>query len=306
MLENVAERTAGPVGPAADVMGKVKALAEAAKLKSVVLLTFVGFAGGVYAAAGDLRNPALWLGTLAVAIGSMGTNGITGFIDRRMDAIMARTKSRPVPEGRLTPRESLIFGLVMVAVSLLPALATGHPWSLFWLLFGILDTTLIYNGWSKPRTPWNVVLGSPAGGATIMVVTSAVTGQALGLVPFTLAALVVAWTPVHIWSLAILHVDDYRAADVPMLPVVYGVDRAARCAAASSLFLCGFGLVLPIIARFNPAGLVISLILPIPVVVYSLIVGHQPDPRKAYALFKLSSPYLAAVFLLLIWQALLR
>lgn len=303
MLENLAERTATPLGPTTDILGKVRALAEAAKFKSVVLLTFVGFSGGVYAAAGNLRDPALWLGTLAVAVGAMGTNGITGFIDRRMDAIMARTKNRPVPEGRLTPRESLVFGLAMTALSLVPALATGHLWSLFWLLFGILDTTVVYSGWSKPRTPWNVILGSPAGGATIMVVTSAVTGQALGLVPFTLAALVVAWTPIHIWSLAILHVDDYRAAGVPMLPVVYGVDGAARCAAASSLFLCAFGLVLPLIAGFNRAGLVVSLILPIPVVIYSLIVGHRPDPRRAYVLFKLSSPYLAAVFLMLIWQA---
>ncbi len=305
-IESIAEKIQGSPEPGAAALAKIKAYAEAAKIKSVILLTLVGFAGGFFVAGGDLANPALWLGTLAVAVGSMGTNGITGFIDRRMDAIMNRTKGRPVPEGRLRPIESLAFGIALAAVSVAIAAWTGRFWSVFWLLFGIFDTTVIYNGWSKPRTPWNVVLGSPAGGATIMVVTAAVTGKPLDLLPVMLAALVVAWTPVHIWSLAILHVEDYRAAGVPMLPVVYGVDSAARCAAASSLFLCGFGLVLPLVAGFNPAGWIVSLILPIPVVAYSLLVGHRPDPRRAYTLFKISSPYLAVVFLVLIWQAAVR
>ncbi len=306
MLEELVPQTPARPARALDAVEKAKAFAEAAKFKSAVLLTFVGFSTGVHAAAGRLTDPNLWLGTLAVALGSMGTNAITGFIDRRMDAAMERTRDRPVPQGRLTPLESLVFGIVLCLVSVGVALVTRRSWSVFWLLFGILDTVLIYNGWSKPRTPWNVVLGSPAGGATVMVVASAVTGRPMDWVSLLLAALIVAWTPVHIWSLAILHVEDYRRAGVPMLPVIYGVDSAARCASASSLFLSALGLVLPLVARFNPAGLIVSLILPVPVVIFSFIVGSRPTPARAYVLFKLSSPYLAAVFLLVIWQTMVR
>jgi len=306
MLDDLVTAVQLPPARTLDAWDKLRALAEAAKFKSVALLTFVGWAGGVHAAAGRLGDYRLWLGTLAVALGSMGTNGVTGFIDRRMDAVMERTRSRPVPQGRLTPLESLGFGLILCLLSLLVAALTGHPWSIFWLLFGILDTAVIYNGWSKPRTPWNVILGSPAGGATVMVAASAVTGRPYDLVSLLLAALIVAWTPVHIWSLAILHVDDYRCAGVPMLPVVHGVETTARCAAASSLFLCGLGLALPLIAGFSPAGLFLSLVLPLPVVIYSFFVGSRPTPNRAYILFKLSSPYLAGVFLLVIWQAVIR
>ncbi|MDI6894781.1 MAG: UbiA family prenyltransferase [Bacillota bacterium] len=298
-------------GDAAAVAGRIRrtgravAMVETTKLRSVALLTLVGLAAGIYAlfaeVPGTTRAAASWrllLGTLAVLAGSMGTNAITGYVDRRMDAIMSRTRHRPVPSGRLAPRESLGLGLALVAAATGLTLLTRHPWSTFWLVFGVVDVALIYNGWSKPRTPWNVVLGSPGGGAPVMVAASAVTGAAASVPSLLLAALVVAWTPIHVWSLTIRYVDDYRRAEVPMLPVIIGVEKAARCVGWSALVLCVLASALSGVMRFGRGASLTLAVLQAPILVMSVLVTLRPTADRAWLLFKLSSPYLAALFLL--------
>jgi protoheme IX farnesyltransferase len=293
---------------------------ETTKFRSVVLLTLGAVVGGTTGlaettsiGAGDLSPETLsfaWArlawATLAVGLGCMGANAITGYIDRRMDAVMERTKRRPLPSGRLRPVESLHLGVGLAAASLIVAGTTTNVWAFSWLLFGLVDSAIVYNRLTKPRTPLNVILGSPAGGAPVMVGAAAVTGRPVELVPFLVAALIVAWTPIHIWSLTIRHVDDYRRAGVPMLPVVVGVSTAARCVGLASLALCGLATVLALTAHFSRPALAMALGLQIPIVLESLAVMRSPTPSRARLLFKLSSPYLAAIFLLVIWQSLAR
>ena len=303
---------------------RVVAFVETTKFRSVVLLslgTVVGGAAGLAAlsegaasqgGAASFLDPALraaalvrlgWA-VLATALGCMGANAITGYIDRVMDGVMDRTRHRPVPTGRLRPADSLWFGLALAAAACALAAATTNAWAVGWLLFGLLDSTVVYNSLTKPRTSLNVILGSPAGGAPVMVGAAAVSGEPFALVPFLVAALVVAWTPVHIWSLAIRHVDDYRKAGVPMLPVTLGVPAAARCVGGASLALCGVAAALAVVARFSPAALVLTLALQVPILAESLAVMRKPTPERARRLFKFSSPYLAAVFVIVIWQSL--
>ncbi len=301
------QATAGRAVPAA----RWVALVETTKPRSVVLLGFVGLAAGVWAVSASRRAvlpvalPAggaaapfrLALGVLAVVLGSMGTNSITGYIDRAMDALMLRTRHRPVPTGRLAPEESLRFGLLLVCCALGIAALTGSPWSVLWLLFGVVDVAVVYNWLSKPRTPWSVVLGSPAGGAPVLVVCSAITGLALQPVPALLAALVTVWTPIHVWSLAIRHVDDYRAARVPTLPAVIGVKQAARCLAWTTLALCALALVLPLALELGSVRTWIVIGCQVPLLVLSVATAVRPDAARSWSLFKLSSPYLALLFL---------
>jgi len=309
---------------------RVKAYAETTKFRSVVLLatgTVVGGAVGLgslvgtspafsvgpglgflagpllEAALAAARSRVLWA-VLAAVLGCAGANAVTGYIDRRMDAVMERTRHRPLPTGRLEPWESLWFGLALIGAAAAVAALKTNLWTLAWLAFGVLDSTAVYNGLTKPRTPLNVILGSPAGGAPVMMGAAAATGGALDPVALLVAALVVAWTPVHIWSLAIRHVDDYRRAGVPMLPVVVGVPKAARCVGWSSLALCATAVALALVARFSSAAVALTLVLQVPVVAGSLQVMRDPAPDRARRLFKLSSPYLAACFLLAAWQSL--
>lgn len=293
------------------------ALVETTKFRSVVLLTLGTVVGGV-AALPSGPSSALWSSSapggaawasvgwavLASLLACSGANAITGYIDRNMDAIMSRTKHRPLPTGRLAPWESLWFGISLCLAGGIVALLGTNLWAVGWLAFGVVDSTVVYNRLSKPRTPLNVILGSPAGGAPVMVGASAVTGAPFGLVPFLVAALVVAWTPVHIWSLTIRYVDDYRRAGVPMLPVVIGVPTAARCVGAASLALCATAVALGVVARFSAPAMALAVLLQVPVVWESLAVMRKPSAEKARRLFKLTSPYLAAIFALVIWQAL--
>jgi len=251
--------------------------------------------GSAVAPLGTVR---LILGTLAVGLGSMGANAITGAIDHRMDAVMSRTRHRPIPAGRLTPMESLWFGVALIALAAVLTALTGHLWSTVWLLAGALDVTLLYNGWSKPRTPWSVVLGSPAGGAPVLVVASAVTGAAASPAALLLAGLVIVWTPIHVWSLAIRYVEDYRAAGVPMLPVAVGVNQAARCVGWASLVLCGLAAGLPAVMGLGLRPTVLVLALQAPVLAASLAVMLRPTAGRAWTLFKLTSPYLALLFII--------
>ncbi len=314
---------------AAAVWRRVVAYVETTKFRSVILLTLgtvvggaaamatlggtaAGAAGGAAASGGSVVATAAgalarfgW-SVLAAGLGCMGANAITGYIDRGMDAVMNRTRHRPLPTGRLEPWESLALGLILVGAACVVAALTTNAWAVAWLAFGVVDSTIVYNGLSKPRTSLNVILGSPAGGAPVMVGAAAVSGLPFQLVPFLVAALVVVWTPVHIWSLAIRHVEDYRKAGVPMLPVVIGVPKAARCVGAASLVLCATAGALAVVAGFRPGAMVLTLALQVPIVAESLAVMFAPTPAKARRLFKLTSPYLAAVFALVIWQSLAR
>jgi len=303
---------------------RVVAFVETTKFRSVVLLslgTVVGGAAGLAALAAGSVGPGgavsslvpavraaalarLGWAALATVLGCMGANAITGYVDRVMDGVMDRTRHRPLPTGRLRPADSLWFGLALAAAACALAAATTNVWAVGWLLFGLLDSTVVYNSLSKPRTSLNVILGSPAGGAPVMVGAAAVSGEPFALVPVLVAALVVAWTPVHIWSLAIRHVDDYRKAGVPMLPVALGVPTAARCVGGASLALCGVAAALAVVAGFSLPALVLTLALQVPILAESLAVMRRPTTQRARRLFKLSSPYLAAVVVIVIWQSL--
>jgi len=290
---------------------KLVALVEATKPRSVLLLGFVGLAAGIWAlrtVEGGLGGvpgaaAAAWplgrliLATAAVALGSMGSNSITGAIDHRMDARMSRTRHRPCPTGRLTPAGSALWGASLVAAAVVLTVLTGHLWSTFWLLFGTIDVVLLYNGWSKPRSPWSVALGSPAGGAPVMVTFSAVTGLAADPRALLLAALVVVWTPLHVWSLAIRYVDDYRAAGVPMLPVAIGVKQAARCVGWTGLALCALAAAVPSALGLSAALTWFLLAVQAPIVAAGAAVMLRPTARLSWLLFKLTSPYLALVFM---------
>lgn len=289
---------------------RLVAYVETTKFRSVVLLVLGTVVGGVVEAAalpGPVQ-PAAWTrlawAVLATMLACAGANAITGYVDRDLDAVMRRTRHRPLPAGRLVPAEALGFGLLLTIAGTWMAAALAGWWAAAWIVFGVVDSAGVYNGFTKRRTAWNVILGSPAGGAPVMVGAAAITGQAFSPVPFLIAALVVAWTPVHIWSLAIRHVDDYRAAGVPMLPVVVGISSAARCVGWASLALCGVAAALAWAAGFSPAAIVLTLVLQVPLVSESLAVMQSPTPARARRLFKLSSPYLAIVFAIVIWQAL--
>jgi protoheme IX farnesyltransferase len=276
---------------------KVKPYFMLTKPKSVFLLVFVGFAAGLYASlSSSLSLNRLALSTLSLTLGVMGANALTCYIDRDVDAVMERTKNRPLPQGEISPpQKAFFFSLSLISMGTLLAYLLSPLSSLF-LLLGVLNSAVVYNRLTKRKTCYNILLGAPAGGLPILVIWSGVTGK-ISLFPLLLALLIVIWTPTHIWSLALFFKEDYQKAEIPMLPVVIEEKRAIRVIALSTLLLIFFSFVPPLLYPLGSLYLVTASVLALLTGLLSLLLLFRPEKRLSWILFKLTSPYLFFIFL---------
>jgi protoheme IX farnesyltransferase len=275
---------------------------EVTKPKLVSLLAFTAFVGmfvGARWASVDL-SPALWiLGLAAITLGCAGSNAVTCYIDRDIDALMDRTRKRPLPSGRLDPpRNALYLGAALIATSLALALLRS-PLSSVVIGLGVLDNVVVYSLLTKRRSPWNIILGSFSGGLPAVYGWAFAAGS-VTLVPILMAALVVLWTPNHIWSLALRYRNDYARAGVPMLPVVLEERKAIRCIACTSLLLVGFSVALDSLGAFGDAYLWTATLLGGALIALNAWLLLWPTAQHAWVVFKFSSPYLAIVFLFMV------
>lgn len=247
-------------------------------------------------------SPAKWL-VIAVAIttGCAGCNALTSYHDRDIDAVMLRTRHRPLPSGRIKPRSALLFGLGLVLASLALSL-TLNLLSFAWMLGGVLDNVVVYSLVLKRRSPLNILLGGVSGGLPVLFGWSAVTPGPIGtvsLLPILMAGLVFVWIPIHIWFLSVSFREDYSRAGVPMLPVVVGTPTALRIITLVSLVFLPFSLGIYLV-RPGSFGLVyasIAAIGGIATIIGSFYVLTKPTEANAWRMFKISSPYLFMLFL---------
>lgn len=196
------------------------------KPRVMSLVLFTGLAGLV--AAPGLMNPiAAFAALLCIGVGAGASGALNMWFDADIDAVMARTATRPVPSGRVTPQEALTFGLVLSAFSV-GSLGILVNWlSAGLLAFTILFYVVIYTMWLKRSTPQNIVIGGLAGAMPPAVGWAAATGS-LDIAPLVMVGIIFLWTPPHFWALALYRSADYARAGVPMLPVVAGEAETRR------------------------------------------------------------------------------
>ena len=190
------------------------------KPRVMSLVVFTGFVG-LYLAPGYIHPLRAGVAVLGTAVGAGASGAINMWYDRDIDAVMSRTKGRPLPAGRMAAGDALGFGCVLAVASVL---VMGL--ALNWAAAGLLAVTIgfyvfIYTIWLKRRTPQNIVIGGAAGAFPPMIGWAAATGD-VTLMPVLLFALIFLWTPPHFWALALFVKTDYANAGVPMLPVVAG------------------------------------------------------------------------------------
>jgi heme o synthase len=280
------------------IVNKVKNYYELTKPKIWYLLVFTAFGSALTASLlFDIPiNPLTWILLLgAVAAGSAAADSITGYNDRDIDAIMDRTKDRPIPSGRISPRNALIFGLILTVIALIFSWLI-NLWAFLLMIFGLFDNIIIYSKWLKRRSQSNIVLGGFSGGVPALIGYVTVTTQniEIGLV---MAGLVFLWIPTHIWSLA-LHVrKDYQKAKVPMLPVVSEEKRAVRIIAVTTLIMVLFSILPFFFNQFGHIYLVTATIFGAIMMGLSLWLLIKPTEKASWTVFKFSSPYLTAVFI---------
>ncbi|MBI1214185.1 MAG: protoheme IX farnesyltransferase [Alphaproteobacteria bacterium] len=212
--------------------GRVRDFIELLKPRVMTLVVFSGVAGLVLAPrgigfdAGDLHPFLALVAVACIAIGAGASGAINMWYEQDIDAVMNRTKRRPLPEGRVEPSEALSFGVVLTFLSVgLMGLALN------WLAAGLLAFAsffyvFIYTIWLKRSTPQNIVIGGAAGAFPPMIGWAAATGH-VSLPSVMLFMLIFLWTPPHFWALALFRNEDYKKAGVPMLPVVAG-ERATK------------------------------------------------------------------------------
>ncbi len=195
---------------------------ELTKPKVVALITFTAMVGMLLATPGMVPWPILLFGSLGIALMAGSAAAINHLVDRRIDAVMARTRHRPLPSGHLETGQVLGFALIIGALGLALLLVFTNPLTAALTFASLIGYAVIYTLYLKRATPQNIVIGGAAGAAPPLLGWTAVTGQ-VEPGALLLFLIIFIWTPPHFWALAIHRRNDYADADIPMLPVTHGV-----------------------------------------------------------------------------------
>ena len=221
---------------------------ELLKPRVMQLVVFTAFVGLVVAP-GSINPFIALVAVVAIAIGGGASGALNMWYDADIDAVMSRTKSRPIPSGRIAPNDVLVFGVVLSFLSVM-TLGLATNWVAgTWLAFTIFFYVVVYSAWLKRLTPQNIVIGGAAGAFPPIIGWAAVTGQWISLESFILFSIVFLWTPPHFWALALLKCEEYGAAGVPMMPNVAGIESTKRQIFMYSVLLAVAG-TLPFFAGF--------------------------------------------------------
>ena len=279
------------------LLKRLKAYYELTKPKTVWLLVLVGACVPLLI---EDFSPAFFkkyfAGVVFLTLAVGGTNAFTCWVDRDLDAAMERTKKRPLARGELSPRAALLFSISTFLLGVLGTIFVSHKAVVF-LVLGFLFSAVLYNGYLKRRSQFNIIVASPAGMMPILYMWFLIRNK-IEVLPFLFGLLVVFWTPAHIWSLAIFYRDDYKKVNVPMLPVVEGETAAIRWIAAANLGLIMVTFSLIYAGKFSLFFSVGATVLNLILFYFTFLAGMRADRASAYRLFKFSSPYLALIFIL--------
>lgn len=278
---------------------------EVTKPNILSLLIFTSLAAMFIASkrTGQGLSPLLAVVAIAtITLGCAGCNVLTCYIDRDIDALMKRTRDRPLPSKRIYPPEkALYFGLAITVASLILALWLNILAFLF-LLLGVLDNVVVYSLVFKRRNPLNILLGGFSGGMPVLFGWAAVANE-VSLTPILLSALVFFWIPAHIWALALFYKEDYERAGVPMLPTVVSLRTALRSIVLAVLIMFPISILIYFFSGFSLLYLIPALVLGIAVVIGNLYLFFKPTKERAWTMFKISSPYLFILFSIMIIDA---
>jgi protoheme IX farnesyltransferase len=289
---------------------------ELTKPKIWYLLVFTAF--GAALTASNIYNIEISFSTWAlmlfsVAAGSAAANTLTNYHDRDIDAIMERTKNRPLPSKRIHPAEKARnFGLVLAGISLVLAFGISFTttleqgiWATAFIAFGLVNNIIVYSYMLKRNSRTNIILGGLCGGSPPMIGWVAVTTTDLWTMGLAMAGLVFIWIPMHIWALTLHFKEDYNKVNVPMLTAVQSEKTSARAIAGSTFVMVLFSIVPFFLTTENGEPMVGSVYLWTAIasgalmIILSVWVIVKPMEKAAWTLFKFSSPYLAVLFIAL-------
>ena len=269
------------------------------KPKVVALIVLTAVVGTLLATPGLPPWDALVFGNLGIALAAASAATLNQFLDQRIDARMARTRSRPLPTGGLNDRQALTFAAILGAASMALLWLLVNPLTALLTFASLIGYAVVYTVWLKRATPQNIVIGGAAGAAPPVLGWAAVTGS---VHPYALLLFLIifVWTPPHFWALAIFRRDDYSRAQVPMLPVTHGVTYTRWHVLFYTILLVVIT-VLPYLTGMS--GLFYlggALVLGAGFLYYAIRLLNPPDEFFAMRVFNYSIVYLMALFAFLL------
>ncbi len=274
------------------------------KPRVMSLVVFTALVGMV-AAPGGLHPVLASIALLCIAVGAGASGVLNMWYDADIDALMKRTRARPIPAGRIDPGEALAFGLLLAAFSV-AMLGLAANWLAAGLLaFTIFFYVVIYTMLLKRSTAQNIVIGGAAGALPPVIAWAAVTGS-VSLEPLLMFLIIFMWTPPHFWALALFTSGDYERAGIPMMPNVAGAESTRRQILAYAVLLALVGVMPWLLGYAGPAYGAASVLLGLEFVRRAALVWRRGDAdtnRAAKGLFGFSIVYLFALFAVLLAEA---
>ena len=265
------------------------------KPRVVSLIVFTAVIGMFLATPGMVPVQILLAGTFGIALVAGAAAAVNCLVEQKIDAVMARTRHRPLPRGTLTPLQTIVFAGLIGGVGMSLLYRFVNPLTMWLTLATFLGYAIVYTVVLKPRTPQNIVIGGASGAMPPLLGWAAVTGE-VGTESMLLFLIIFAWTPPHFWALALYRKDEYAKAGVPMLPVTHGDEFTRLHVLLYTLILVAVTL-LPFAIRMSGAiYLAAALVLDAVFLWYAVRIYTRYTDALARRTFRYSIFYLSALF----------
>ncbi|WP_100751624.1 heme o synthase [Vibrio salilacus] len=269
------------------------------KPKVVALMLLTALVGMCLAVPGTLPVQQTILGLIGIGLMAGSAAAFNHLIDQRIDAIMARTYQRPLPQGKLCSNHVFAFASAIGVVGFVILYFGVNSLTAWLTLASLLGYAVVYTMYLKRATPQNIVIAGIAGAMPPLLGWTAVSGE-LHANAWLLVMIIFIWTPPHFWALAIHRKDDYAKADIPMLPVTHGVDYTKTSILLYTVLLSLVCLLPALVGMAGTLYWVGSIVLSLGFIAHAWKLKFNPHPKSAIETFKFSIYHLMLLFLLLL------
>lgn len=265
----------------------------------VALLMLTAVIGMFLSTPGMVPWQVLVYGNLGIGLCAASAAAINHLVDSRIDAEMARTRNRPLAQGRVNNRNALIFATVIGVTGTLVLYYLVNPLTAVLTVASLIGYAFVYTLFLKRATPQNIVIGGIAGAAPPLLGWTAVTNE-IHPHALLLVLIVFAWTPPHFWALAIHRRDEYAKVDIPMLPVTHGIPYTRLHILLYTILLFVVTMLPFAVGMLGPLYLLGAVVLGAGFLYWSIVLYRGNNPRAPMETFKYSSIYLMALFLVML------
>ncbi len=267
------------------------------KFRSATLNSFSALMGMLLATGSGSSWGTAFILFASVWLVAAGCGALNSYLDRDIDRVMRRTSRRPLALGIIKPAEKALYsGIFLVIIGIIISGVWLSILATLFIVSGAAIYAFVYTMWLKRKTPWSIVIGGLAGSCALLAGWFSVTNS-FGLSPLLFSIFIFLWTLGHFWGLAISTKDDSERASIPNLPTIYGGTVTAQWAALANIALVPFSIIPYLLGILSEIYLFISVIVGLVVLVANTKLYFIPTDQRAWTVFKLSSPYLATVYI---------